>query len=268
MQMVMFTKMLQGMTIPEMAAAVKGLGLDGFDLALREGFPVTPANVREAFPEAVKVCADNGLTIGMVTAEGNWTSADASGMETSLAVMVENGCRLIKPGYWQFKEGDDYWTCVERARKDIEGLARLAEKHGVTWLVHTHSDLCLGNTCGALLQLIGDFDPNHVAAFIDPGHLSVDGEPLPMAVSMVKDRLRAVAVKNLGYVPTCQHKGPKWRRAVVPLDEGLVDWGKAMKLLGEVGFEGPMTIHSEYDLSPAEIVTVTAIDLAYLRGVM
>ena len=52
--------------LPELAALVKSLGLDGVELPVRPGYQVEPANVANGLKEAVKIFADHGLKIGSV----------------------------------------------------------------------------------------------------------------------------------------------------------------------------------------------------------
>ena len=76
MQTIMFTKHLEGMDLPHMADALRSAGLDGADLCVRPGYPVTPENIETMLPEAARRFADAGLSIPLVTAPGDFNRPD------------------------------------------------------------------------------------------------------------------------------------------------------------------------------------------------
>ncbi|MDH7569565.1 MAG: hypothetical protein QHJ73_08270, partial [Armatimonadota bacterium] len=60
---------------------------------------------------------------------------------------------------------------------------------------------------------------------------------------------------------------PGWQMRVVPLGEGFVDWDTALRLLAEMGFDGPISFHSEYSGYPVEtVIDLARIDLRFIRG--
>src|SRR6185436_12430712 len=89
MQLLAFLKQppTQGYSIRELAELGVQLGLDGYDLSFRPGFPVHPGNVRIALPEAVKIFRQHNLSVGMLTAPGEFLRADDATAEPTLAAM-------------------------------------------------------------------------------------------------------------------------------------------------------------------------------------
>ncbi|MEM3026875.1 MAG: TIM barrel protein, partial [Thermoproteota archaeon] len=77
-------------------------------------------------------------------------------------------------------------------------------------------------------------------------------------------RIRMVSVKDYGWFK----EGGGWRAKTVPLGEGLVQWKTVFEILGEIGFNGPVSIHSEYDLPLGELVTQTRKDVQYLKSIL
>ena len=60
---------------------------------------------------------------------------------------------------------------------------------------------------------------------------------------------------------------------MVPLREGTVRWREVFVLLREIGFDGTVSVHSEYQgghswrsLSVPELIEQTRADLVYLRS--
>ena len=152
----------------------------------------------------------------------------------------------IKLGYWNFKPGD-YWKQVDSARKDIEGFARLSTRFGVKACFHTHSGKNMIVNTAALMHLIRGFPPAQVGAYLDPGHLALNGEPLDIAFSMSADYLALVAVKDSKWVP---QDGPTRRKPqFLPMGQGFVDWHEMMRILRGMSYTGPISFHSEFEFS-------------------
>lgn len=266
MQFVMFSKMLKGMEVGELADTMVDLGFAGFDLAVRPGYPVNPENVSTALPAAAKEWAARGLTVGMVTTNFDFVDPTKPEVEPLLAACGEIGCRRIKLGYWTW-QGEPYWEGVDRIRKALEGFEKLCRKHNVCVASHTHSGPYYGSNCAGGMHLVKGFDPRYIGMYIDPGHLAIDGEDLPMGVSMVKDYLRMVAVKSPGWFRTEKEGEVKWEWHLVPLREGIVDWKQVLELLKSVGYDGPVSLHSEYEeLTREALIARTRDDLAYLKS--
>ena len=81
------------------------------------------------------------------------------------------------------------------------------------------------------MQVVRDFDPAHVALFADAGHLSICGEPIDMALDIMRSHLRVCAFKDLVHT-TVQRNGramPATR--CVRMGEGLVDWQTTVEAL-------------------------------------
>ena len=79
MRLIVFSKMLRELGIAELIEFAQELGIEGYDMAVRPGYPVNPDNVAEALPEAASQFRARGLDIPMVTAHGNLLQPDAEG---------------------------------------------------------------------------------------------------------------------------------------------------------------------------------------------
>ncbi len=268
---IFFTKLFQPLSLFELATLAQGYGVAGFDLAVRAGHPVNPDNVATALPEALALWRSEGLTVPLVTLETGATNPADEATRRIFETCGEWGVPFIKLGYWTWQSGASYWEGVDAIRRDLEGFAKLAEATGVVALHHNHSDNCYGsNACGSML-LVKDFDPTLIGVYLDPGHLAVDGEWVPMALAAVKDYLRIVAVKNVRWLPEAPSyrlpgTSPQWRPDWCQLEEGIVNWPEVIGFVKEAGFEGPINFHGEYS-NLQEVAAVKAAlgrDLAYL----
>jgi len=265
MKFVMFSKLLKDLSPSQLADTMLDLGFDGFDLCVRPGYPVNPDNVATALPATAKQWKARGLTVGLVTTDGSFTDPAKPDVEPLLAACAEIGCGSIKLGYWVWR-GEPYWEGVDKIRRALDGFQMLCAKYGVRVTSHTHSGPYYGSNCSGAMHLVKGFDPQYIGVYLDAGHLAINGEELPMAFSMVKDYLCLVAVKSPAWFKAEKDGRVAWRYRLVALREGMVDCRQLLELLKAQGYDGPVSLHSEYeDLSREALLARTRDDLAYMK---
>jgi sugar phosphate isomerase/epimerase len=241
MRYVYFTKTLQTLDLPSQIAFLKEVGLDGADLTVRPGYPVTPDNVGTELPKAAKAFQDAGLVIGLVTSITNLTDADSAAAKTLFEACGKAGVPAIKIGYFTYK--DKFDASLTQARTSLAGLAKLAAKTGVRACYHTHSGNYLGNNCAGLRMLLQDLDPHHVGAFVDTGHTAINGGPFRMEVDLVRPWLSLIAIKDMLWTKARD----AWQAHVVPVGDGIVRWNEVAQGLKEAKFNGTISLHGEYE---------------------
>lgn len=262
---IMFTKHLEGWDLEQIIDGLKRGGVQGADLCVRPGYPVSPENAATALPAAAKRFAEEGLSIPLITTPGDFVSPDMDYAESLFAACAEAGVKLVKLGYW-YLEADGYWPTLDRCRKHLEGFSKLAEKTGVKPIVHNHSGSTMGLNSSAVMRIMEGFDPKLVGVFADVGHLSVVGEPYPLAFSIVKDYLAAVAFKDL---IRKKNADGTWGIDVWPMGMGVGNFPQVMKLLKEMAFEGPISFHCEYSqLPPESVIHQLAIDTRFIHDIV
>ena len=256
---IMFTKHLEGLDVPGIIAALQSVGVQGADLCVRDGYPVNPDNIATVLPEAAKQFADAGLSIPLVTAPGDFNRPDIDYAEEYYAALGAAGVGHVKLGYWHWSPDLHYWDQLDEIRRYMEGFQQLSEKHGVKTVVHNHSGKSMGLHSCAAMNVVGDCDPQHVGVFADPGHLSICGEPIEMALDIVREYLCVLAFKDLirqRPLGGTQQGAPSG--GVMRLGQGFVDWPAVITTLERLDFKGPVSFHSEYSGEPVP----TVIDLA------
>lgn len=262
MNLIVFSKHFQSLDIPALISTLKSVGASGADLCVRPGYPVEPETAAETLPAAARDFKAAGLSIPLITTPGDFIAPGKAVVEKLFAACGRAGVGLVKLGYWQV-DADGYWPTVGRVRRDLEGFGKLAAKHGVKVLVHNHSGAHLGLNSSAAMDLVGGLDARSVGVFADPGHLAICGEPLPMALDIVKGYLAAIAVKDL----VRDKAAAGGRVSVVPLGTGFVDWAALAKWLNANEFTGPISMHSEYEGMPIEPLTEqTRKDIEFFRS--
>jgi len=270
MTVVIFTKMFRTCSLPELAEVALELRVSGFDLAVRAAHCVNPDNVRRTLPQAAEVFSAQGLTIELVTTETNVTHPEDPAIPPIWRACAEQGIRNVKIGYWRWGKDSPYWETARQIRESLSGFERLGKEFGVRTLVHTHSGADYGSNCSGLMHLVDGFDPQFVGAYLDPAHLALGGEPLPMALDIVGRYLAMVAVKNARRLPTRDEATTLWTTDWCLLREGFVDWRAAIRDLRAAGYDGVLSLHGEY--SAVQDVTHVrrrlAEDAAYLRAAL
>jgi sugar phosphate isomerase/epimerase len=275
MHFVMFSKMLQEFPIGEAARRIKALGFEGVDLTVRPGGHVTADRVTLDLPAAVAAIRDQGLSVPMISTA--ITRAGDPAAEATVAAAVHQGIRILKLGYWNAAKGQ-LRESIDRARRELDGLERMAETYQVTFGVHNHSGPGYVNCQPAVIwTLLRDRDPNLLASYFDPGHAAVEGGfgGWSQSLELLSPSIRLVAVKDFGWKTEPGNPKVTWQAQQVPLRDGLVPWGDVFAALTRMNFDGPVSLHSEYkgahtwrDLSTDELIEQTRVDLAFVKSLL
>jgi sugar phosphate isomerase/epimerase len=280
MEIVLNSKFFTELSVEQLGEKTIELGYDGVDICVRPGHPIHVDNVIEALPKAMKVWSGQNLTCPLATAATDITDPNAPEVEGLYAACAEAGIPRLKIGFWRFNEEDDYWQVIDAARRDLERFSAFSEKYGVQTCYQIHSGACIGSNCAGLMHLINGFDPQHVGAYPDPGHLALDGEDWAMGLAIIGDYLSVIGIKDALYLPQPDHT-PPYVPCFVKVGDGCVDWERYLGLLCKSGFEGPLTVHTEYrfdesiirqvgyaETTPPNLEQWAKEDAAYLRNML
>jgi sugar phosphate isomerase/epimerase len=276
MQLMMFTKHLAPLPLREAARAIQDLGFDGADLTVRPGGYVDPTNVRAALPEAISILNAHGLAAGLLTTAITSASDPAAAMIFESAASA--GVREIKLGYWKYDRFGTFASALDQVARDLDGIEQLARRTKVRANLHTHSENFLTAFAPIVWHLIKERDPSALGTYVDPGHMSVEGggDGWRMGLDLLARRISVVAVKDLDWARTDGADEllakPRWYTRIVPLSQGIVPWPNVFACLRASGFDGWISLHSEYqgphswrELTTQEVIEQTRNDLTYLR---
>jgi len=269
MQILMFSKMLKnvgGYSIEKTAQTLANMGFDGIDLTVRPGGHVLPEEVEKGLPEAVKIAESKGLTVPMITT--GVVDAEDDYSEQIFASAEECNVEYLKLGYWHYEGFGKIKSQIDFARKKLEGIEKLCQKYNVCAAIHIHSGDCLSASPAVVYMLLDGFNPKYLGAYIDPGHMAVEGGKSVWKIGMdlLSDKIKMVSIKDFGWF----NKGDKnWKSELVPLDQGLVRWNEVFKYLKQISFDGCLSVHSEYGgLNIHELIEQTRKDLAYIKEIL
>jgi len=261
MKYIYFTKYLRSLDVAGLIEFCKSVGLDGVDMAVRPGYPVRPDNMLRELPAAAGQLRDAGLMIGLVTMPTDLNDPDANSARTFFEACAKASVPAIKIGYFTYR--DRYDDSLNEARKRLAGFARLAAEHKVKACYHTHSGSYLGNNGASLRLLLADTDPHHLGAFLDTGHLALNGGPFRMEADLARPWLSAIAIKDFSWAKTASG----WKAAVVPAGDGIVQWSDVGKTIKAVGFNGTISLHAEYETAELpERKRLASVELELLKA--
>ncbi|MFW5980874.1 MAG: sugar phosphate isomerase/epimerase family protein [Halanaerobiaceae bacterium] len=275
MEIILFSKFLKDHNTEDLIKRAQELGIEGYDLCVRPGHLVNPDNADKKLPELTRALAGEGLSIPMVTGNFDLLTPDHPTAEPILSAMDKADIRLLKPGYFKIDpEKEKYWDKVKEIRDILKQWESLAQKYNVKICYHTHSgENFMGLNCSALMHLLKDLNSDYIGAYIDPGHMLIDGEPLSLGLAMVKKYLSIVAVKDpYIYREEVENeidlKQGKAEREFRQAGQGMVPWVEVMKELKRINYEGPLSVHGEYEISERkEYLKSLKSEVAYFKKV-
>ena len=241
MQYIYFTKTLKDLASSALVEFCKETGVDGLDLAVRPGYPIEPANVLLELPKFAAIMKQNKLDIPLVSAPTSLVDAKSKEAKILFEACALAGVPMIKIGYFTYK--GNFSDDLQAARKKLQGFSKLAQQTKVKAVYHTHSGTNIGNNAVSLKELLTDFDPHHVGAFADTGHLAVNGGPIKMELEILRPWLSIIAIKDILWE---QAKGD-WAFKVIPAGSGIVRWNDVSKGIKDAKFQGTIVLHGEYE---------------------
>jgi len=245
MKAVLFTKIFPKDSPGELAQRVKKMGFQGIEYPFRAGYQVEMEDAPKGLPLLARAMRDEGIEVTVATADFDENSS--SEVEAFYEAVGKEGIPFIRPAYYS-SGGLDFWSQIEVARKKLRSLAKLSAKYGPKTLLHNHYGSLLTCSCLGARMLADTCDPKNVGLYIDFAHLSLNGEPSEMALGVCGEYLSLVGVKENRYIAGKRGKEGQLQYSVewVSLKDGITDWPQAVKLLKQVGYNGPYVFHAEY----------------------
>ena len=238
----LFSKPLPGMDWRRLAQAAKRVGFGGIDLTVRPGGHVRPEHAAEDLPQAVAAIREEGLEVPMITTA--LTSAADPTARPILSTAAKLSIPFFKPGYYEYKLVDVRRE-LEESGAQFRGLVDLSKQYGIEAGYHNHEEY-IGAPVWDMASVLDTLDPKWVGFYFDPRHAVAEGGVggWKIAANLVMPRLKMVAVKDFRWEKT--EKG--WVDRNCPLGEGMVDWKYLFNVLAGSGFQGPISLHLEYEV--------------------
>jgi sugar phosphate isomerase/epimerase len=269
MQCVVFPKFFQELSTTELARALSGIGFDGVDVMLRDGYWVDAPSVAEKLPQFVTVMHDFGLTTENATTA--YLDPNEPYVEAGVACLAENGVRQFRLEHMRYDGIGTYQKDLDAARRKLDAFAVMGERHGIRAFIQTHGG-SLHPSASAARRIVEGFDPQYIGVHHDPGNMICQEgyEAWDKGIDILGDYLCMVGVKNAGMF---QRPGGAtfemgWTREWTTLAEGAVDYRVVLDALSAVGFDGPLCMHNFYDKGLEALTAQTQRDLDYLQNLL
>ncbi|WP_421723084.1 sugar phosphate isomerase/epimerase family protein [Bauldia sp.] len=255
--------------IGPLADKLADLSFDGVELAVRPGYQVEPENVARDLPGAVRTLEAAGLA----------TPSIASGYdEATIAACGEAGVGIIRICA-PIDMGKGYLASVDAYRRSFDAVLPSLERHNVAIGVQNHYGTHVGSAVG-LLHMLQGYDPRQVCAVLDMAHCAVDGEPVEMAVDIVKDRINGLV--NFKSAFNRRVNGPEEDEAIFRVHwtthaHGGYSWRALAEQMKAISFAGAFCMPAEY--TPAaghegrqrmgdDVLPLLRQDVAHLRDLV
>ncbi|NWG12414.1 MAG: sugar phosphate isomerase/epimerase [Acidobacteria bacterium] len=237
-----FSKHFPELGWADLAATAKGLGFDGIDLTVRKGGHVAPERVAADLPLAAAEIRKAGLSIPMITTEV--LSATPVAREV-FSTAGRLSIPFLKPGYYRYKFADVRHE-LEEAGKQFAELAALAQQSGIRIGYHNHADY-VGAPIWDMARILDRLDARWAGYYFDICHAVAEGGGAcwKIAFNLAAPRIFMIAVKDFFWERTVTGG---WRRRMCPLGQGMVDWPAYFKLLAQANYQGPISLHVEYEI--------------------
>jgi sugar phosphate isomerase/epimerase len=236
---VVFSKVYQTLSLnfDDAAAVTAEAGLDGVDPPLRPAGEVLPERATEDLPRYVQAMHKHKLQLPFLTTAIVSTSSPHT--EEILRTAKKLGVQYYRVGFVD-REGDSKKQITE-FKAQLKDLAAMNKGIGIGALVQNHSPAGHGNYLGGDLndmrEIVADFDPTQVGVAFDIGHAII--------VHKEEWRPRFEALKS--HVKVAYVKDAKMAGRWVPFGEGDVGHLGYFKLLKQMGYNAPISMHIEFD---------------------
>jgi sugar phosphate isomerase/epimerase len=236
---VVFSKVFQPLSLnfDDAAAVTAEAGLDGVDVPLRPGGEILPEHAKDELPRYVQAMHKQKLQLPLLTTA--ILSISSPHAEEILRTAKRFGVQYYRLGFID-REGDAKKQ-VNEFKAKLKDIAAMNKAIGIGGLIQNHSPAGHGNYLGGDLSdmrdIVSDFDPAQIGVAFDIGH----------AIIVHKEdwRPRFEALKS--HVKVAYVKDAKMEGRWVPFGEGDVGHLGYFKLLKEMGYNAPISMHIEFD---------------------
>ena len=264
MHCIVFPKFFQELTVTQLGRELSGLGFDGVDVMVRDGYWTTRENLTRTLDVFVRAMDDFGLSAENATTD--FLDPDEPDVESAVAALAENGIRQFRLKHIPYEGAKSYRGALDTARRQMERWERIGEKHGARAFLQTHGG-SIHPSASSAARIVEGFDPAYIGVHHDPGNMICQEgyESWEIGFDILGGHLCMLGVKNAGLFRSADGR---WRRRWTALSEGAVDYRQALLELRRTRFSGPLCMHNFYGGGLERLREKTRADLRHLRNVL
>ena len=265
-RIIMFTKPWMNESLESLADFVAGLGIDGIELPIRDGYQVTPENIVQTLPKAQQIFKERELVISSIAG-----SID----ERIIGCMGDSGISLLRVCE-SIDMSIGYFASVRNIRDKIISQQTALRSNKVVVGVQNHYGYMIASAIG-LHHLIDEIPADIAGGVLDFAHCGLDGEPVDMALDILKDRL---VLANFKSAFRKRVNGPdeieaEWQVLWSTSGNSTYSWKSAISELVKIGYTGDLCLPAEYgrignpkQLMGSEVITRVKSDIATLKSLL
>lgn len=237
---VVFSKVYQTLKLnfDEAAALTAEAGIDGIDCPVRPGGEILPDHATRELPQYAAALKGRGLQLPLLTTAITSVSSPCS--EDILRAAKKLGVQFYRLGFINTQPDAPPDKQVREIRAQLKDLAALNKQIGIGAIFQNHSPAgrsYVGGNLSELYDIVKDFDPAQIGVAFDIGHaLVVHGDDWRRHFEKLKSHLK------IAYVKDVKREG-RW----VPFGEGDIGATGYFKLLKQMGYRAPVSLHIEFD---------------------
>ena len=237
---VVFSKVYQELKLSfdDAAAVTAEAGIDGIDCPVRPGGEVLPEHVTGELPQYASALRKRGLQMPLLTTA--ITGVASPHTVEILRTAKKLGVKFYRLGFIIRESNASASKQVREFKAQLKDLAALNKQVGIGAIVQNHSpsgQTYVGGDLTELYEIVKDFDPTQIGVAFDIGHaLVVHGDGWHPHFEKLKPHLK------IAYVKDVKREG-RW----VPFGTGDIGSTGYFKLLRELNYQAPVSLHIEFD---------------------
>jgi sugar phosphate isomerase/epimerase len=237
---VVFSKVYQelGLGFDAAAALTAEAGLNGIDCPVRPDGEIVPDHAAHEMPQYVAALNKRGLQLPLLTTAIMSVSSPCT--EDILRTAKKLGVQYYRLGSSNTATDTPPGQQVREIRAQLKDLAALNKEIGIGAIYQNHSPAgrsYVGGDLSELYAIVKDFDPAQIGVAFDIGHaLVVHGDDWRRHFEKLKSHLKVAYVKDVT-------RGGRW----VPFGQGDIASTGYFKLLKQMGYRAPVSLHIEFD---------------------
>ena len=252
-----FTKPWKDCKLEELGELVKGMGFDGVEYPLRDGYQVQPSEGAKGIKRLVDVLGAFGLSVESIAGEFG---------EELFAGCGENGVKIIRICQ-SFDRKLGFWENIDQIKRKYDAVLPYCEKYSVTVGVQMHCSEHYGAFISSSAEtyiLLKDYNPKHIAAVWDSGHNGLAGTEPRYGIDTVWDMLCMVNFKA-AYWKLRGDSETVWDAYWTTGKNACGNWAEAVAHLKQRGYSGVVCMPAEYS-GEQNVEDYLREDLAYFKG--
>lgn len=238
-----FSKPLDSYDFNFMCECLIKSGIGGFDLTVRPGGKVEPADVETTLPKLSAEAKKRDLALDMMVTGIVSATDPLTGRVLKTASSL--GIKHYRLGYYEFDYKTGIWESLQKHKAALKEVADLNRKYDIHGGYQNHAGTRVGGPVWDVYELLKDFPAEFAGCQYDVRHAMVEGaNAWILGMRLLAPWIKTLAIKDFTWVTT----GGKPRAVTVPLGEGMVSWDLFFKTVKELNICGPLTLHIEYQL--------------------